>query len=207
MDNALGSKILEHLLISVVPLVVGLVLGGGLGALCALLIRLVFSALPWSRNLAILLPWRTVLVGLVLLLGAPFLVTRLGLGVTTAAISVGLILFLLTLVTTIGLLVEHWHPSALGVRVLAGIRMLATASGAIAAGVGFMSGGGLGFLILQGMRLLNYELAWQGVLAVVILALVLDSLVGVVQLVLAYIIGSKKEDEQTDESNHLLATA
>jgi hypothetical protein len=57
------------------------------------------------------------------------------------------------------------------------------------------------------MRLLNYELAWQGVLAVVILALVPDSLVGVVQLVLAYIIGSKKEDEQTDESNHLLAAA
>jgi osmoprotectant transport system permease protein len=207
MENALGSKILEHLLISVVPLVVGLVLGGGLGALCALLIRLVFSALPWSRNLAILLPWRTVLVGLVLLIGVPFLVTQLGIGVKTAAFSVGLILFLVALAATVRLLVEHWNPSPLSVRFVAGIRTLATASGAVATGIGMMSGGGLGFLIIQGMRLLNYELAWQAVLAVVILALVLDSLVGVVQLVLADIIGSKKEDEQTDESNHLLATA
>lgn len=193
METVLWSKVLEHLLISLLPLVAGLVLGGGLGMACALIARLLLNALPGLRKLAILVPWRTVLVNLVLLIWVPFLAIRLGLGVKTGAISVGLIIFLVGWAATIGMLIEHWFPSPLGVRIIATIRMVATASGAIAAGVGLMGGGGLGFLIIQGMRLLNYKLAWQGLLAVVILTLALDLVVGAVQLVVSYVVGGREK--------------
>jgi len=193
METVLSSKVLEHVFISLLPLIVGLVLGGGLGVACALIARLLLNALPGLRKIAILVPWRTVLVTLILLIWVPFLAIRLGLGVKTGAISVGLIIFLVGWAATIGMLIEHWFPAPLGVRIIAGIRTVATASGPIAAGVGLMGGGGLGFLIIQGMRLLNYKLAWQGLLAVAILTLALDLVVGAVQLVVSYVVGGREK--------------
>lgn len=197
METAIGSKILEHLLISVIPLLAGIVLGGGLGVAGAFLVRLIFSALPWLHKLAILLPWRTLLVSLVLLTWSPFLVMRFGLGMITGAITVFLVISLVALVSTMALLIEHWYPSPLAVRFLSATRLLATTSGAIAVGVGFVSSSGLGSLMMRWIELLDYKLVWQGLLALAVLALVPDLLVGVAQLVVvSFMAGGKEKIER-----------
>jgi osmoprotectant transport system permease protein len=192
MEDVIGRRIVEHLLISLLPLLAGVAVGGGLGAVCALVVRALFSALPGLRKLSILLPWRTILMGLLLLIWTPFIAIRLGIGVATGAVTVGLVMFLLALVFTVAALTEHWHPSPLAIRLLAGARTLAAASGVIAAGAGFVGGGGIGFLMIQGMNLLQYDLAWKGWLVIVILALVLDLLLGIVQLIVFH--GLEKRD-------------
>jgi ABC-type proline/glycine betaine transport system permease subunit len=89
---------------------------------------------------------------------------------------------LLALAFTAGTLVEHWQPSPLGVRLVAGARTLAVASGLVAAGAGVMGGGGVGWFLLEGARLQQYGPISQAVLVVLVLALALDLLLGVVQM-------------------------
>ena len=84
-------------------------------------------------------------------------------------------------------MVEHWHPSPLGVRLLAGARTLAVGSCLLAVGVGFVGAGGVGPSILEGMRLLRYDLLWRGVLVVLALALGLDLLLGLAQMAASYL--------------------
>ena len=84
-------------------------------------------------------------------------------------------------------MVEHWHPSPLGVRLLAGARTLAVGSCLLAVGVGFVGAGGVGPSILEGMRLLQYDLLWKGVLVVLALALGLDLLLGLAQMAASYL--------------------
>jgi hypothetical protein len=186
--DGIGRSIVEHLLISLLPLFASLIVGGGLGAVCALVLRTLLTAAPGLRKVIILLPWRTILVGLLLLIWTPFMVIRLGIGPTAGGLTVGLILCLLALVFTTGVPLEHWFPSPLAIRLLAGVRMLATASGVIAATAGFVGGGGVGHLMRQGMALLRLDLTWKGWLVVVILALILDVLIGVVQLVASFML-------------------
>jgi ABC-type nitrate/sulfonate/bicarbonate transport system permease component len=80
-------------------------------------------------------------------------------------------------------LLEHWYPSPLASRLLAGTRTLAVASGLIAAGVGLLGGGGLGYIILEATRLAQYGVMWKGLLVMLALALVLDLMLGLAQMI------------------------
>ena len=116
--------IVEHLLITVIPWVVGIVVGGGAGAILALLARLLYSALPVLRKPMMLLPWRTAVMGLLALAWIPFLSVRMGIGPEFGGVTIGLVLLLLTLTASATILVEHWHPSGLVVRLTAAARTL-----------------------------------------------------------------------------------
>ena len=177
------AAVVAHFLMSTIPWLIGLAAGGGLGALCALGIRAVFAARPGLRWASVLLPWRTLLMGLLLLVWSPFVFVLLGLGSFAGGTVVGASVLLLALAFTAGTLVEHWQPSPLGVRLVAGSRTLAVASGLVAVGAGTMGGGGLGGVLLEGARLQQYGLMWQALLVVLALALGLDLLLGVVQMV------------------------
>ena len=178
-----AAAIVEHVLISWLPWLIGIAVGGGLGALCALGNRAVLSARPALRRPSVLLPWRTLVMGCLMATWSPFLVTLLGLGPITGAIMVGASVCLLTMAFTTSTLVETWHPSPLGVHLIAGARTLAVASGLIAVGLGLLGGGGLGYGILEAARLEQYNVMWKGLLAVLALALVLDLGLGVVQMI------------------------
>ena len=98
---------------------------------------------------------------------------------------VGLFVFLLALPFTVITLVEHWYPSPLVVRFIAIARTLAVASVAVAAiGPLVVGSGGTGVLIFEGMRLLDYAQMLRGFAIVVLLALVVDVLLGALQLLL-----------------------
>ncbi len=171
----------EHLLISLVPWLAGAIVGGGLGYACALVVRRLFSTFPGLRKASMLLPWRTVAVTLPLL--SPLVAILVGLGTVAGAVMVGLFVLLFALPFTVVILLEQWYPSPLAVRLIAGAKTLATASVAVAAvGPPMAGGGGAGVLIFQGMRLLDYAQMLRGFSVVVFLALTLDVLLGVLQL-------------------------
>jgi len=170
----------EHLLISLAPWLAGVVVGGVLGYVCALAARRLFSTLPGLRRVSMLLPWRTVAMTLPLL--SPLVVLRVGLGIVAGAVMVGLFVFLLALPFTITTLFEHWYPSPLVARLIAVARTLAVASMAVAAvGPPGAGSGGAGVLIFEGMRLLDYAQMLRGFAIVVLLALVVDVLLGALQ--------------------------
>lgn len=175
----------EHLLISIVPWLIGVAVGGGLGYVCALAARSLFSARPGLRRVAMLLPWRTVAVTLALVvLLSPAIATLVGLGRGAGMISVGLFVFVFALPFTVGSLLEPWHPSALVVRLISGSRTLATASVAVAVVTDLSSGsGGVGSLIFGGITRLDKSQTLKGFFMVAFMALIIDVLLGVLQIV------------------------
>ena len=178
-----AAAVVAHLLITWIPWLIGIAGGGGLGALCALGIRAIFRAMPALRGPSVLLPWRTLLMGLLLVICSPFVVTLLGLGPTAGGVMVGGAVCLLAAAFTATMLVEHGHPSPLGAQLIGGGRTLAMASGLIAVGVGLLGGGGLGPIILEAVRLQQYGLMWKGLLLILALALVLDLILGLAQMI------------------------
>lgn len=176
-----ASVLGQHLLISLVPWLAGVVVGGVLGYVCALVARRLFFTLPSLRRVAMLLPWRTVAVTLPLL--SPYYVVILvGLGAVAGMVMVGLFVFLFALPFTVVILLEHWYPSPLVVRFIARARTLATASVAAAAvGSSVAGSGGAGVVIFEGMRLLDYAQMLRGFSILVFLALTSDVLLGVLE--------------------------
>jgi len=99
---------------------------------------------------------------------------------------VALFVLVLALPFTVVTLLEHWYPSPLTVRLIAGSRILATASVAVAAFAPIvLVSGGAGAVIYEGMGLLNRAQVLRGYLIVVLLALIIDILLGTLQLLFA----------------------
>jgi ABC-type proline/glycine betaine transport system permease subunit len=178
------SVLTQHLLISLLPWAVAVVVAGGLGTIWALAARSLFSKVPALRSVSMLLPWRTVAAGLPLL--TPFAATRVGLGPVSAGIAVGLFVFLFALPLTVVVRLEGGYASPPLVRFIARIRTLAVASVALAAVVGPpVGGGGAGSLILKGMRTPDHAQTFGGFAVVVILAVTVDLVLGALQLLLS----------------------
>jgi hypothetical protein len=143
-----------------------------------------FSRYPIWRRPSLLLPWRTGALGLPLL--SPWIATRVGLGALAAGTVVGLFVFLLALPVTVAIRLEKRYPSPPAARFVAWIRTLAAAPLTVAAVVApTVGGGGAGPLILEGMRALDYGQVFEGFAVVVILALMIDLVLGTLQMLLA----------------------
>ena len=190
MEPMLWTRILEYILITLIPLLVGIIIGGGLGTLLALAGRAIYRSSPLIRKIALILPWRTLLLGLILLVWSPYLVLRMGIGPRVVGLIVGLVIFLASAAVTSTILLEEWVPSPLWQKLLGAVRLFAAAAPVIAAAAGFMNTGGLGFLIIQGARTFRFGIAWQGYLLVVLLVLILDLVLGGVQVLAAFMIKS-----------------
>jgi hypothetical protein len=181
------SRAVEHGLISLVGWLTGAIVGGGLGYGCARLIRFAYSSFPALRTLSILLPWRTVLMVLLLLVSpvfVPVLAILFGIGATTGMISVGLTILLLTLLVTATLLLEGWFPSPPVVRLVSVARTLAAGSVVLTTSVGLLGGGGVGFKISQSLNLLRYDMLLRWGLTVVVVILIFDLALGILQLLI-----------------------
>ncbi len=106
------AAVVVHLLIGWIPWLIGIAVGGGLGALCALGIRAILSARPRLRCPLVVLPWRTLLMGLLMAVWSPFLVALLGIGPITGGVMVAGSVCLLAMAFTASTLVGNWHPSS-----------------------------------------------------------------------------------------------
>jgi hypothetical protein len=121
-------------------------------------------------------------MGLLMAGCSPFIFTLLGLGVVTGGLVVAISVAVLAMAFAASILVEHWHASPPASRWVAGARTLAVASGLIAAGVGLLGGGGLGHLVLEATRVMEYGPLWQGLVVILAFALMLDLALGLGQM-------------------------
>lgn len=185
MDVMYGPTLVQHFLISLVPWLVGVIIGSGMGYACALLVRRLLTALPGLRRPSMLLPWRTVAVTLLLL--SPAVPVFVGLEMVAGGVIVGLFVLLSALPFTVVTLLDHWYGSPVLLRLSGGARTLAAASVAVASvTITVGGGGGAGWLIFEGMRLLDYPAMLRGFSIVFLLALMSDILLGALQLLSSY---------------------
>lgn len=170
----------EHLMISLLPWLVGVLLGGSLGYICARGIRCLFSTLPGLHRPSTLLPWRTVMMALPLL--SPLIPVLIGLGVVAGATAVGALVFVFALPFIAGTVLECWYPSTPDVRLVGGIRTLAVASVIVATLAPLATdSGGAGVLIYEGFQSLDYAQMGRGLALVILLSLIIDLLLGALQ--------------------------
>jgi len=176
------SLIVEHGLISVAGWLLGLTVGGISGYGIAVLVRRFSVEKPVLGRLIQLIPWRTVLMMLFLLLLLPiFIVVQVGLGVRAGIISVGTSMFLLTLTFTTTTLLNYWNDTPVGVRFISWARTLVTAAVVIEFLIGPYGGGGVGFAVVQCIRILDQQAALKYIESLVVIILLLDLLLGGVQ--------------------------
>ncbi len=181
MSLVYGTIVAQHLLIALLPWLVGITLGGGLGYACALVARALFSKRPALRRPLMLVPWRTIAVTLPLL--SAFVPAVLGLGMITGMAIVGLFVFSFAFPFTVANLLDHWHPLTLLSHLIAGARTLGTASVVVAAATAMVGGGGgAGAMIFYGMSIPEHGELLVGLSIVVLLALMVDVLLGGLQL-------------------------
>lgn len=122
-------------------------------------------------------------MGLLMVVYSQFIVRLLGIGPIAGGVMVGGSVRLRATAFMATTLVENWHPSPLGSRLVSGARTLAVASGLIAAGVGLLGGGGLGHVIFDATRLMEYGLIWKGLLMMLALAFAIHLTLGLLQTI------------------------
>ncbi|HEY43360.1 MAG TPA: hypothetical protein G4O11_05190 [Anaerolineae bacterium] len=172
----------DHLLITLVAWIGSLALGGGTGYFMARLLRRLVSALPNDRRTVIaLVPWRTLLFLLILVVWSPFLAIRLGIGTPTAIVMVWLTISLVACSMTMSAFLDNWFPQTLRARLLGGARTLLFFALFATLGSGLVGGGGAGFLLMQQANLMEYGKLLQSILLLGGMALLLDMILGIVE--------------------------
>ena len=168
------------------PWFVAVLVGGGLGYVFAVVMRRAYTRRPRLRRASTLLPWRTLAVTLTLIVLSPLIPVFMGLGTAAGATLVALFVLVWALPSTAGAVLDHWYPASLTGRLIGAFRTLATATVAIVILTPAVAGsGGAGRLIFQeGWQVLDYPQVVRGFLVVVLLALVIDLLLGGLQLLL-----------------------
>ena len=177
------SVILQHGWISFLGWGMGLLLGGLLGYSLAHGIKRFLSINEFIPRSWSLIPWRTFWMAAILFAGFPILtVMHFGLGNRSGVISVGLAVFVTSLVWSVEIFLDSWFPRPLLSRWLSVARTLATAAIVFLAFVGTMGANGIGFIAMQHLQLMEYEMVVRSYLALVGLILIFDIILGVVQL-------------------------
>lgn len=172
------NTLFSHAILSFLPGLIGIILGFGTGFLVARGAISVFTQAQLNR--LIVLPWRTGIMTLELLvLASPIIIRQIGIGTIAGWVTMGLALFLLALPYGGGAVISVRYSSPLTAKMIAGLRTLLIASVALALIVGFQSGaGGAGGLFWSGG---GEQKLFQGFLIVIILAFIVDMGIGAIQ--------------------------
>ena len=171
----------NHLLITVVAWIGGVILGGGGGYLMATMLRSRIGEKPKARRLLALLPWRTLIFVLLLAVWTPWLVMRLGLGTLTGIVTVGVTIGLVAWPMTMNTCLNDWFTPSRRIHLIAAVRTLLLFSLLATVGAGFVGGGGAGWYLVQQWNLLEFGKVFQRILWLAGLALILDLTLGIVE--------------------------
>lgn len=184
----ISQVILQHVLTTVLTILAGFLIGGGLGILFAWLFRMLYRSVPGLRLPFTLLPWRTLLFALVLFFGSSMAFVMLRSmpqgqsAVIFPAVAFTLIVFFFVADGSL----SHWLPAGLAVRLTGLARTFAVACGVTVAIGAVQDGSG----ILQYARNMyastfRPDSFWTALGVVMGLGLVFDLLLGAVQMLLA----------------------
>ncbi len=175
------SILTNHLLITVVAWIGALMIGGGVGHIVARALIPIMKAKPVSRRNMSLIPWRSIIFMLLLLVWSPILGIWLGLGNLTGIAIVGLTLSLLAMSMMMKAQVNQWFPSSLLEYIVSLARTLLMIALFATLGVGYVGAGGLGFYLMQQVKLMEYGKLYEGFFILGVTALILDLVFGVIQ--------------------------
>lgn len=189
------SVFLNHVLLSIIPWVAGGLIGGGLGYLLALAMRPLGSR-PGPRRALKLLPWRTIafaLVAIALNSAYPFILLspmlRSVLHVkgffVHVTLSISIAVFALASPFTTSIIAGYWFPPSLGERLVAGARTLGVASAVLALTASYWGVSSPGHLIAIAMHAFDYSRVWLGYSIMVSTALIVDLVMGLIQMAIA----------------------
>jgi hypothetical protein len=108
-----GSRILVHLGISLVPWLIVMLAGGGLGYLVATLLRRWFQGHPRALDRMVLLPWRSIAILIALVMvNTPLMMWYFGLGTLSASIATGVALSVLFVPWMTSAFLHLWYPAS-----------------------------------------------------------------------------------------------
>src|SRR5512138_88609 len=185
------SVILQHLLISLGAWLVGTIVGVALGIVIAFRAHALFTMVPHLHRLSVLIPGRTIVLSLLIITWTPISVRLVGLGPAADLLNTGFVICLFALSFAVVSLLERWYPSSFAVHVMAGLRTLATVSLTISVFVGNYSG--IGWHMFRSLMNLDYDLLFQEWLVLAGFILLLDVLLGIVQLIVVDRIGKGQQ--------------
>ncbi len=174
--------IAQHLLISLLPWAIGMAAGTSLGYIIAKAAERLFAVNPSWRKWSVFIPWRCIAVTAPLLY--PLVPIRTGLGLFAGVTMVGAFVFVFALFLTTIIFIEQKNPSPMLKRLASLARTLATASVIIAVFGGWVGGGGLGHALGQAWLSFDHVQATRIFLEIATITLLVDIMLGVVQLFL-----------------------
>lgn len=173
--------ILQHLIVSLVPWSVAMLVAGGLGYAFASSIRRWGSSHTARIRFLEFLPWRSVSVWIALInIYSPLSVWQLGIGVISAGVAIGVTLSLFIIVWTTFTLLQTWYPNTILEKILSIARLSAITSIALAV---FLSAG-MGYYISQVTSANDVQKMFLGYAVVGAMMLGVDILFGLVEHVI-----------------------
>lgn len=175
------SILTNHLLNSIVVWFAALIIGGGFGYFIVNALKPIMNAKPATRRRMTLIPWRSLILILMLLVWSPILGIWLGLGYLTGKVMVGLTLSLLTLPMIMKAHLNKWFPSSLLEGIVSLARTLLMIALFATLGVGNVGAGGFGYYLIQQVNLLEYGKLYEGIFILGVTALILDLVLGIIQ--------------------------
>jgi len=179
------SLVVDHLWISLLPFVVGSILGGCAGYLLAKVLQGVYVKYPAWERVAVLLPWRTVLAaGILTLLVSPVVVMNIGLGNKAGILILGIVATASAIPYTCSIYLRQRRRNSIYSELTAGARSLAVLLVWCAVFVYWVGGGGAGSLIFPGMQDVASGQLSEGIYVVAIIALGYDFFLGGMQFAL-----------------------
>lgn len=170
----------NHLITSVVGMLVGGLLGGGLGYAIARGLYTVNLKVPRLGSYLVLFPWRAVAMSiLIMLLWRIPIVMLLGFGRDMDVISVSASICLLSLVGFTSVFLGNWCPPSTHTQLLSYARTMATAA-VMFGTILNLEGGGIGLNLIEYMiRLLEHETAKEYLAILLLIMLAFDLLLGI----------------------------
>jgi hypothetical protein len=176
------SMILQHLEVSLIPWLIVMVVGGGLGYFFAILFRKWFQDHQRVLNLLVLLPWRSVAIWIALVvIYSPLMVWQFGLGTIAGSVAVGVALSSLMIPWITTTLVRSWYPLSTIGKILSIVRLSAILSIALPVFLNI----GMGYFISRGSFDLEIQKMTLGYEVVGAMLLGTDIVLGIIQFALS----------------------
>lgn len=176
------SMILQHLEVSLIPWLIVMVVGGGLGYFFAILFRKWFQDHQRVLNLLVLLPWRSVAIWIALVvIYSPLMVWQFGLGTIAGSVAVGVALSSLMIPWITTTLVRSWVPLSTIGKILSIVRLSAILSIALPVFLNI----GMGYFISRGSFDLEIQKMTLGYEVVGAMLLGTDIVLGIIQFALS----------------------
>lgn len=178
----MSDLFVEHLLITLIGAVPGVLVGMLAGMLIARILTRFYSGSRQRMNLAILLPWRTILFGLMVQLIVPvLLVLAVGIGIRNGFLSIGIASAGVTAAASTGILIRKRFGRSELVELIASARSVTAGTSALLVVYGLVGSGGLGFATMTRFRTFQFDEAARAYLLILATILTFDLIGGGLQ--------------------------